>query len=222
MIITLSELNPFIENIEINGVLLETTAFNLRAETWAEKHFESLEKFIGKIKAGDPTAIYLGFYTVLKNKTFGYKHFLKEILFKDKKMIGENTGAIANHLAEIITYAQPLIKNPEAMLELREVLGKNEDAEEENYALLFDKIARRYGYSIETYYELTSRQIHAIFKAADIEDYKILEQKAALHGRKLKERIKFHDFTPEESKAHEEQAFAAIDRITKRAEKENG
>ena len=216
----MDEFNPFIEPLDINGHLLETGPFSLYAEVWAAKNFESFETYVDLVMNGESVAIYSGIYTLLKDRNVTYAKFVKALLkLDDPKNVLQKLG---NHLAYLIKSAQPIIKNPERLKEIKKALGKEEGDHdfEENYAVYFDKIARRYGYSIDTYFSQTSRQLHACFKAMEEEDYKDLELRAALAGRKLKERIKYRDVSPEQEAQEVDQAQAAIERHKARVAKE--
>ena len=68
MNISMEELSPFIDVVELDGEVFETTSFNLRMETWAHKYHGSLSKLIDKLKEGDPVAIAGCFYTLVKDK----------------------------------------------------------------------------------------------------------------------------------------------------------
>jgi len=224
MNISLEELNPFIDPLDINGIHLQTKGFDLYCEVWAAKHFENFTTFIDLVMNGESVAIYSGIYTTLIDKNVSYSQFVKTMLAqKDAK---KTLGILATHLTFLIKNAQPLIKNPKRLKEINAALGKEEGdhSHEGNYAVFFDKIARRYGYSFKDFYTLTSRQLHACFKAMETEDYKELEVRAALAGRKLKEQIKYHDFTEEQEAEHIDQAEAAIERHKERMKKakENG
>lgn len=223
MNISLEEFNPYIDAVILNGQSFQTRAFDLSAEVWAAKHFGSLASYIEKLKAGDPAAIYAAFYTLLETKEYNYGAFVRHFVLKGKEKPREVAQKIIDHLSQLVLDAQPLVKNPKRMKEISEALGRGELPNAYNYAVYFDRVAKRYGYTVKDFYSLTSRQLHAIFKAMQVTDREELEVKAALHGKQLKDKIHYYDISPEEEKAHEEQAYDALERLRKRAkEMSNG
>lgn len=220
MNITMNEFSPFISPLEIGDNVLHCRAFDLRAETWAEQNFESLSNFISLITEGNSSAIYAGIHTLLVKKDISFSAFVKTICLKPHKDAKENLKTMFDYLIELLKDSQPMIKNPTRAKEIQKAKAKAEN-EDVNYASIFDKVAARYGYSIETFFSLTSRQLHAVFKAIGDADYKDLEVRAALAGRKLKEQMHFPDITVEEEESNHSDALGAIERHKERFKKDN-
>ncbi len=78
-------------------------------------------------------------------------------------------------------------------------------------------IAARYGYTIDDFYRLTSRQLAALVPVIDNAKHKETELKAALQGRKLKPRPEsVLNVTREEEKQQDKQAEELHNRLKQR------
>ena len=141
----------------------------------------------------------------------------------------EELDKIAEHsykvFDEVVASSMPVVINKER----EEAISKMNNGGEVKppcYARYFDALSKRYSLSLENFYDLTLRNISSMLKTIADESYSELEVQAALAGRKLKPKIVYNDYTPEEEKENDDAALDALaslqkDYLDKQKAKEN-
>lgn len=209
MAFLINELLPPTTKLVLNGLDdIALKPLSLKLEVEISEQYGGVNEMFRAI-AKDPQII----FDVLWLFVADQKRFYTRINFK-KSLLGTGTGTdtVAMKVLEAIqinvTRSMPLIKNQRRWKELQEIRKQTEgDDNEPCYAVYFDQIAARYGYTIEQFSELTLRQLHMILKTMDGEKYKELEVQAALQGKKMKPRMLVDtEITEEQENEQDQQA----------------
>lgn len=132
-----------------------------------------------------------------------YKLFCSEI----KVQFMKDSKPIIDAIFECQEKSMPKNTNSK----IKKELARINNTKEENpvcYGEIYDVFAKRYGYTLENFYGLTTGQIHGLLKVIDKKTYDELSVKAKLHGVKMKARINYNDdFSDEESDKHDKEAL---------------
>lgn len=84
------------------------------------------------------------------------------------------------------------------------------------YGRIYDSIASRYHYTIDEFYELTTRQIMLLLKILGDAKYEEFKLQATLHGVKLKPRPEALVIKKEDKELYDKQARATLKKLRKR------
>ena len=140
--------------------------------------------------------------------------FSKDLKFE----IITNKESITDAIYECQDKSMPKNKNIKLKKELDRINVAN-DEKPLCYGEVYDIFAKRYGYNLDEFYNLTTRQIHALLKIIDKKTYDELSVEASLHGVKLKERIQYNEeFSDKEVEKQEKQAIDFLKRARKEYE----
>lgn len=212
---TISQLNPQGPILFIDGKGIQLSLLTLKMEVVYSEKYGSLQKVFDLIAEDGAMLIPIIWELVTQKEDFqnNPESFQNFILASRQGLIevGKSLSVCFN---ESVTKSRPLIKNPERAKVIREISG-GADPKKPCYAVYFDTLASRYGYTLETFYDLTLGQLHILLKVIGDKSYEELEVQAALQGRQLNPRMEFEDITLEEEESQEEQAAEALARLRK-------
>lgn len=187
--------------------------------------FGSLQKMYDLIKK-EPQHIFDVCYELIENKNLfknSLEVFKAEIYsIKTKLSLIDLSISFSNIFNDIIVKSMPLIKNKKRYDDIQKLKGFQNESDGSCYAVYFDAVAKRYGYTLDQFYQLTLRQLHIILKTINDKSYEELEVQAALQGKKLKPRIVFEDISEEQDKENEKQALEALEMLNKRYKEQQG
>ena len=206
MVYTLEELNPVnvVLNINENKIILKKLSIGVELDIVVNHiSIEDLIRF-----DAENISITLD---VLWELTDNKKDFNNsKITFINKVLSTKNALSFNKTLhASLIK----VIHDSRPVQSLKRSTRVQEEGVKPCYAKYFDIIAKRYGYTLQDFYNLTLRQIHIILKTINSESYKELETQAALLGRQLKPRNEEIELTQEEEDAQDEMAMALQKRL---------
>lgn len=222
MAIKLNELYPSPIYFEIFDKEYELKPFTLKVELWVLDNFETLEEFNKALltpQEDRPFLIYEFLFQLLKDSPFKtVDELCKKILDKGKAKLIEITKHASKVINKTLIDSMPLIKSETRSRELKELREAKNENIEADYGIYYDKLARRYSYSIEQFYSLTTRQLFIMLQAIDDGDYSELEVKAALAGRELKPRMVSLDISEEQDKENMQAAETMLEEMKKRHE----
>ncbi len=235
MIYSLNELNPVQPVVIIAGRELTLGRFSLAVESWAIEKFSDKDKANGAVvlvqKIVDDEfshVLYALLYRLVDHPVVkSYAEFLELIIKAEKTKLlnpkseykyDSSLREIQNALVVCASNAQPIIKNKQRQKELAEINEAKGQSSEACYGVYYDTFAKRYGYTIDEFYNLTLRQVHSMLKVMGGEKYKELEVQAALSGRKLKPRIEELDLSEEDDKEIEDYAKEIKERLARESE----
>lgn len=202
--------------------------FTLNREVWAINKFGSMKAMVEAIRnptEKNPYALFEVLHFLLKDKSDFKKpeHIVRANLAISKQALIDNAGLAYKAIKRVLDISSPLIKNPER-LKTQIQMQQAQGAKAPCYGVYFDRVAKRYGYTIDQFYDLTLRQLHILLNVIKDESYQELEVQAALQGRELKPQMEVLDITPEEEKEQESAAKDAYNRLMQAYEerKKNG
>jgi len=219
MSFTVSELSPSNPVIKINDKDISISLLTLQKEVLLQERYGSLDEIFNYIKKDALELLNIIWILVINKSEFKNSiiEFKKEVL-SGKDSIVDKSAKMYEALNLSIRLSMPLIKNKKRYKELQEIKG-TENEGTPCYVGYFDTVAKRYGYTLDQFYQLTLRQLHMLLTVIGDKSYEELEVQAALQGKKLKPRIKFHDISEEEEADQEQQALDALKELQSRYEK---
>jgi len=212
-------LNPI---ISINGEGIELSVLNLRLETSLIENYGGLKSAQEKIKSEPLELLRLVWFLLVDKARFknSFSAF-ESFCFGAKESTEVWAFEMSKGFNSAIVKSMPLIKNAKRFKEIQELRGDGE-IQTPCYAKYYDAVAKRYGYSISDFYDLTMRQLHILLNTIGDESYKELETQAALQGRKLKPKMEFKDISEEQEQEQEEQAVDALAELKRKYEENKG
>ena len=222
MRITVEELNPRKPVLIIDNKEIVLSLITLHHEVIFKDQYGSLAKLFENLKE-KPELIFDVVWELLIDKhqfNDSLEIFRKQV-FTAKESLLDISKKMTSCLHDSVHKSMPLIKNKKRHEDLKQIKDATTDEgdAEPCYARYFDNVAKRYGYTLDQFYELTLRKLHIILNTIGDEAYKELEVQAALNGVKLKPRMTFKDITPEEEKEQEDDALAALQKLKDNYEK---
>lgn len=182
--------------------------------------FGKLENVYSEIRR-DPMRIFEAIWILIldksewKNST-AFKHYCLS-----QNQTSEVTARMMGALQESIALSMPIIKNRERYNELMKI-NNSQESRKPCYGVYYDTLAKRYGYTIDQFYELTLRQLHILLHIVGDQSYEEIEIQAALQGKKLKPRMKPLEFDEKEDKAMDEDAKEIHARLMKEYKEKQG
>ena len=215
---TVEELKPANTVLLIDGKELELSLVTLQKEVIFAEKYGSFQNVFIKLKEKPEKILEIIYELVLdktkfKNSLEVFKHFIFSITSKEK--IEDKSRKMYLALEEASEKSAPKIVNLKRYKEIQKIKGEQADSKP-CYASYYDSIAKRYGYSLDQFYDLTLRQLHILLKVIGEKTYDELEIQAALQGRKLKPRMNFEDVTPEQDAENENQAMEALKELQRK------
>jgi len=145
-----------------------------------------------------------------KNQFDNYTEF-KNFIYKQAKT-SEVSRSISEVIEESFYKSMPKIKNKAKYDDLLRISQANE-TEKICYGVYYDRLAKRYGYTINDFFNLTLSQLHILLTVSSDQSYEETEVQAALQGRKLKARMKFNDVEEDEDKKLDNDAKELLERL---------
>jgi len=211
-----NELNPAPVVLLIDSEEIEISFISLKIDGILQKKFNGLTGVYSLIKE-NPVSIIEIIWVLVRNKSrFSFSlEVFKNHCLTSKESLQDVAMKMKQCLDDSVNASMPLVKNPKRVKELN-AINKATTQEGVCYGVYYDRIAKRYGYSLEQFYDLTLRNIHIFLNVIGDESYKELEIKASLAGRDLKPRMKMNDISPEEEAEQEKQALEALAELQKR------
>jgi hypothetical protein len=213
----LETLRPIKPQIEIGKNTYILDVLSLAHEVYFIETFGGLAKVFEAIEK-DPSKLIDIFWQLLSNKADFNNSFIE---FKKSAYSLADSITMARKMSgaiyESIQKSQPVVVNKKRMDELRKIQNM-ETNEKPCYARYYDTLAKRYGYTLDEFYNLTLRQVSALLETIGDESYKELEVQASLAGRELKPRMQINEVTEEQEKSQEQEAIDAVKRLQKQYE----
>lgn len=218
MSLSVTELNPKAPDLIIDGKRIKLSLLTLEKEVVYAEQYGSLMEVFNVINQKPESLIEIVWELVKDKGRFEYSPeiFKNYILTSTQSM--EITGAsLSECFNDAITKSRPLVKNPDRAKVIRDISSAMVDESKVKpcYAKYFDTLAKRYGYNLEAFYELTLGQLHSLLKVIGESSYEELEVQAALQGRKLKPRMDFTEVSVEDEADQDAEAAEALARLRK-------
>lgn len=221
MAFSIEELRPANPIILVKGRELELSLITLKIDAKIKDKFGKLENIFDQVRK-NPFSIFDALWILLLDKeSFNNSRtdFSQFVLSAAKT--SEVTISIMNAIHESIGKSMPVIKNKQRYDELLKISQTHEDRKP-CYGVYYDTLAKRYGYSIEDFYNLTLRQLHILLNIVGDQSYEDLEVQAALQGKKLKPRIKPIDIEEKDDKILDDDAKDLHARLMEEYKKKQG
>ena len=220
MAIKIDELYPLPVPFNIHNKEYQAGLFTLKVELWILEQFENLEEFnhaLIKPPEDRPFILFEFIYELLINNPHdSIEDFLKHVLSKGQHGLVAAVKATTNASDEIIIRSMPLVRSIKKLEQLKEIRAASGAGDSEPcYAAYYDKVARSYGYTLQDFYNLTTRQLFLILTAIEDGDYIELEQKAAIAGRQLKPRLTIVDISEEQEAENDQARNELLERMKK-------
>lgn len=218
---TVEEFNPSKPRLILSGKEIELKVLDLKADGLFKEQFGSLTRIFDLITL-EPLRLYEAAWILVdKKEIFNYspKDFREWAL----QTPGESARLTIIAINECFAKSYPIIKN-RAKYEAMIKLANETNPKPICYGVYYDKISKRYGYSIEQFYSLSLRQLHILLNVIGDQSYEDLEIQAALLGKKLKPRMEFNDLEEKQDKMLDDEAADTLKRLQDeyKARVENG
>ena len=219
---SVEDLNPALPVLIIDGKEITISFVTLHLEVIFKDQYGSLPKLFEELEKNKQLIIPIIWELVINKPQFNNSvEDFKKCIFSTKESLIDVSKKMTACLNDSVHKSMPLIKNKQRYEDIQKLKKATTDEATEKpcYATYFDTVAKRYGYTLDQFYELTLRKLHIILNTIGDESYKELEVQAALNGVKLKPRMTYRDVSPEEEKEQEEDAFAALKKLKENYEK---
>jgi hypothetical protein len=223
---TVEQFNPCKPTINVDGYELELQLLTLHNTVKLKKLIGDLPEIYLHLKEHPKDIINVIWYLINPKDKHLFENrfhvFQKKYLEEDITKISEKSYLAFD---EVVAASMPVVINRER----DEAIAKMNNGGEVKppcYARYYDALSKRYSLTLDKFYELTLRNISSMLKIIADESYSELEVQAALAGRKLKPKITYNEFTPEQEKENDDAALDALaslqkDYLDKQKEKEN-
>lgn len=217
------ELRPKNPVLIIDGKEFKISLITLNIDVELKDLFGGLDKCFDLIR-DNPVKILEVMWPLVIDKNFFDNNLQKFTVYirSAKESLADIAKKMYKCFEQSAVRSMPLVKNKKRQKEIQDIKGAA-GGDKPCYALYLDTVLKRYGgFTIDSFYDLTLRQLHIILKTIGEKSYDELEVQASLLGRQLQPRIKFDDITEEEDAQNEEQALEVLKRLQKEYEKNKG
>jgi len=218
---TVEDFNPRKPVLIIDNLEIELSLITLEKDVIFKDKYGSINKIFEKIKENPFIIFDVVWILVIDKSIFNHNFENFKNTLQDKKTeqsLTTKASLMSECLNDCFVKSMPLIKNKKRYKEIQEIKGGTEDSKP-CYARYFDTVAKRYGYKIDEFYNLTLRHLHILLKTIGDKQHEELEVKAALADKKLTPRIKYEDISEEQEEDQEKQAQEALKSLKERYEK---
>lgn len=216
---SVEEFRPQNPLVEIAQREIELSLITLHIDARFKEQFGGIDKIYSEITKNGARLFDAVWILLIDKSIYGYskEKFKEEILSAgDTFNFSRN---LTNAINTCIAHSMPLIKNKKMQDDFNKI---NQAAGNENakpcYGKYYDKLAKRYGYSIDQFFNLTLRQLHILLNVINDESYKEIEVQAALLGRKLKPKLEAMELTEDQDKKLDNEAQDAYARLKREYE----
>lgn len=217
------DLNPSNPILIINEKEYSLNLLTLQIDILFKTKIDRLENIFIEINKR-PILLFELIWLLLKDKSnFDYspKKF-KDAIFSELSTV-EMTKSMMKNLSEVINKSMPIGMNTKNSDELRKINNlQNDDDGKPCYGVYYDTVAKRYGYTIEQFYNLTLRQLHILLIVIGDKSYDELEVQASLQGKKLRPRMKPLENTVESDTKLDDDAKELHERLMKEYKEKQG
>lgn len=208
---SISDLRPNNPILCIGDKTFSISLITLQIESLLKEQFCELNLIHDKINK-NPLIIFDIVWMLIINKSeFKNATEFKNFIYAQAKT-SEVAGGIRDAVYDSFYKSMPKVKNKAKYDELLKINQANESSKI-CYGIYYDKIAKRYGYSIDNFFNLTLGQLHILLTVSSDQSYEEIEMQAALQGRKMKARMKFEDVEEKEDKKLDEGAQDIFKRL---------
>jgi len=215
------ELSPAKPILIIDGTAIDISLITLQHEVIFKDQYGSLSNVFKVINEKPDELVNVIFILIADKKAFQNKlEVFRKFCFTSKDSIKTWAQKMMACFNASVASSMPLVRNAKRMKELQEIKAGGEN-KPPCYAVYFDSIAKRYGFTLEQFYNLTLRNIHIMLHTIGDESYKEVELQAALLGRKLKPKMDFKDISEEEEIEQEDHAMEALKKLQEDYKKNN-
>ena len=216
---SVEEFRPTNPKLKLKSGEIELSLITLHIDSQLKEKVARLEDIFSSIKK-NPILLYdILWILVIDKSAFGnsFKKFLETIYAEART--SEVTAGAMKLLSEVIAKSMPLIKNVKRNEELRKIRNlQNDENTQPCFGVYYDAPAKRYGYTIDQFYDLTIRQLHILLHIIGDKSYEEIEIQAALQGRKLKPQMKAIDIDEKVDKQMDDEAADTFARLRREYE----
>lgn len=220
---TVEEFNPQKPVLVVDDQQFDISFITLQKEVTFKAQYGSLNKMFENLKE-NPQIVISVMWELLIDKlyfNYSYKKFEKFILTTEESLLDVSKKMTAC-LNDSVAKSMPVIKNKKRYKELQDIKkAQSEGNADPCYVVYYDSVSKRYGYTIEQFYELTLGQLHKILQVIGDKVYEELEVQAALQGKKLKPRVKFDDVSEEQEEQNDAHALEALKELQRKYKERN-
>lgn len=217
---TIQDLYPVV-TMRILDQDLELGLLTLKVQSTLNYRYGDISNIDEVIKK-NPMAIFDIIWLLLKDKNLFNNNqnvFINKIYTMG--VTAQITSELKHKIFEIVRVSMPKINNNKKYSDLMKL---NNLAEESIvcYGVYYDRLAKRYGYSVEDFINLTLGQLYILLNVSNDQNYKDLELQASLQGKKLKSQMKFDDLDEATDTKLDEDAKDLLKRLQDEYKKNKG
>lgn len=212
MTYTLQEIKPSKPVLKLGKSLVAFRLPNLNDETYFAEYFGGVEKLFERCTL-EPALFYAVLWHLIddESKFRSYEEFANYCLL-------EEIEDIQKFVYHVFNQSRPKHRDDVNQKELEEINKAQKDDVDVKpcYADYYDRLATRYGYTLDQFFELTLNQLYILLKIQNDGSTKDLEIQAKLNGRELKQPIKARVVSEEQEKEERAHAEDALEMLKRR------
>lgn len=200
---------------------LELGLITLKIQSYFFYKYGELENIDAIIKR-NPMVIFDITWLLLKDKHIfnnDIKVFMHAIY--SKGATAEITSSLKFKIFDVVRLSMPKIANSKKYADLMKLNSLSEEALV-CYGVYYDRLAKRYGYTLDNFMDLTLGQLYILLNVSSDQNYKDIELQASLQGRKLKAQTKFNDIDEATDSKLDEDAQDLLKRLQEEYKKNKG
>lgn len=220
---SIEDLNPLKPILIINDNEIELNLLTLHIDMKLKEKVDRLENVFAEINKTPMLLLDIIWILIAdKSKFNNSKIDFKQAIFSAGNTV-ELTKNMMSKTSEVIAKSMPLVLNSKNYEELRKINNlQRDDDGTPCYGVYYDTIAKRYGYTIDQFYNLTLRQLHILLTVIGDKSYEELEIQATLQGKKLRPKIKALDIDTEADTKLDDDAKELHERLMKEYKEKQG
>lgn len=210
-----------IATINILGQEFELGLITLKIQSYFFHKYGELENIDVIIKR-NPMVIFDITWLLLKDKHIFNND--KQVFINKLYSLGmtaEITSELKFKIFDIVRLSMPKIANSKKYADLMKLNSLSEEALV-CYGVYYDRLAKRYRYSLDDFMNLTLGQLYILLNVSSDQNYKDIELQASLQGRKLKAQTKFNDIDEATDNKLDEDAQDLLKRLQAEYKKNKG
>lgn len=208
---SLNDLSPNKPKIILGDKELFLSLITLRISEKIETEIAPLKNIYEMINKNGLIILDIIWLLLLDKEKFNSKKDFIDFIYKNTKT-SEVGAVLYNAFYDAHIKSMPKIKNKARYDELLKI-SQAQETTKPCYGVYYDKIAKRYGYSIDQFCDLTLAQLHILLTVSSDQNYEEIEVQAALQGRKLKPRMKMPDVEEKDDKQLDDDAKEMLARL---------
>ena len=212
---TVEDLSPANTVLIIDSEEFILSLITLQIEVEFTEKYGSLNKALETLHEQPMEILKIIWILILHKNKFNnsYKEFYN-YCFKSNESTAKWSAKMAKCLKICIKKSSPNIKNQQRHKDIND-LRATQTEEKPCYAIYFDALSKRYGLTLQNFYQLTLSQLHILLKTSGDKAYDDLEILAKLHGKDLQPRMVYAEISEEEEEDNKNEAMSALDRVNR-------